>query len=254
MLAEATLRRLRYLGNHFLTDLASKKGPLQAGSELFPPMVGMSNQQAAGMSSKRRRVDPGESPSVYIVGVARTPLGAFQGSLSHLSATELGGIAIQAAVQRAGVPFEAVEEVFMGNVCSANLGQAPARQAALKGGLPQGTDATAINKVCSSGLKAVALGAQSIMAGQHSVVVAGGMEPMSNVPYYAPSMRQGARLGNSTLIDGLLNDGLSDATYGIPMGECAGKEIYKMKAFLKSLLTKYFSRFEKTRQFRRALC
>lgn len=227
MLAEAALRRLRYLKNHLLSDLALQKVPLQAESEFFPPMVGISSQQVAGMSSKRRRVESEgrtDHSSVYIVGVARTPLGAFQGSLSHLSATDLGGIAIQAAVQRAGVPFEAVEEVFMGNVCSANLGQAPARQAALKAGLPQSADATAVNKVCSSGLKAVALGAQSIIIGQHNVVVSGGMESMSNVPYYAPSMRQGARLGDTTMIDGLLADGLSDATYGIHMGECAGKE------------------------------
>lgn len=169
----------------------------------------------------RRRMDEAVGGPVYVVGCARTPMGAFQGSLAPLAAPELGAIAIRAAVERAGVPPEAVEEVLMGNVCSANLGQAPARQAALRAGLPVGTDCTAVNKVCASGLKAVALGAQTIMAGTHSVVVAGGMESMSNIPYYAPAVRGGARLGNSVLVDGMLQDGLLDAVHGIHMGECA---------------------------------
>lgn len=185
-------------------------------------MVGLSAQQASGVSTKRRRVgEEGPSP-VFIVGAARTPLGAFQGALSHLSATELGSAAIRAALERAGVDPGAVGEVFMGNVCSANVGQAPARQAALGAGLPLGTDCTTVNKVCSSGMKAVTLGAQTIALGMHSVVVAGGMESMSNIPHYVPAMRRGARLGDTAIIDGLQRDGLTDAVYNVPMGECAG--------------------------------
>ncbi|KAI3432246.1 hypothetical protein D9Q98_003807 [Chlorella vulgaris] len=159
--------------------------------------------------------------SVYICGVARTPLGSFMGGLSELSATELGAIAIKAAVQRAGVPAAAVGEVYMGNVCSAGLGQAPARQASLRAGLPLHVDCTTVNKVCSSGMKAMMLGAQSIMLGARQVVVAGGMESMSNIPHYAPGMRAGTRLGHSQLLDGMLHDGLWDATHDIHMGECA---------------------------------
>lgn len=131
---------------------------------------------------------------VYICGAARTPLGSFQGGLSHLSAVELGGIAVHAAVRRSGADPTEVSEVLLGNVCSANLGQAPARQVALQAGLPLSTDCTSINKVCSSGMKAIMLGAQAIATGAHSVVVVGGFESMTNVPYYAPAARSGARL------------------------------------------------------------
>ena len=178
-------------------------------------------QQANGGGAKRRRV--GAATNVYICAAARTPLGSFQGGLAPLSATDLGAAAIRGALERGGVPPACVDEVFMGLVCSAGVGQAPARQAALKAGLPLGTDCTAVNKVCSSGLKAVMLGAQSILAGTNSVVVAGGMESMSNVPYYAPSARGGARLGHATLLDGLLTDGLWDAFHDVHMGECAGE-------------------------------
>lgn len=207
----------RLLGSEAL-ETASEQ--LYSGSLL--PIFGFNMQQTAEFSSKRRKVDGDVSKNVYIVGAARTPLGSFQGSLSHLSATELGAIAIRAAVSRARIDPYFVEEVFMGNVCSANLGQAPARQAALKAGLPLHADCTTINKVCSSGMKAVTLGAQSIALGLHSVVVAGGMECMSNVPHYAPALRRGSRLGDATLVDGLLRDGLTDALHGIHMGECAG--------------------------------
>ncbi|GAB4814953.1 hypothetical protein N2152v2_001999 [Parachlorella kessleri] len=179
----------------------------------------MGGLQACATSSSTRK--PLDECPVYVVGAARTPLGAFGGSLSHLSATELGSVAIKAAVERAGVPPEAVEEVFMGNVCSANLGQAPARQAALRAGLPLGTDCTTVNKVCSSGLKAIMLGAQSIVGGPNSLVVAGGMESMSNIPHYAPAARKGTRLGHATLLDGLLVDGLWDAFHDVHMGDCA---------------------------------
>lgn len=161
---------------------------------------------------------------MYIVGVARTPHGAFQGGLAHLAAPELGSIAIKAALERAGVQPGEVNEVFMGNVISSNVGQAPARQAALLAGLPLSTDCTTVNKVCSSGMKAITLGAQSILCGLNDVVVAGGMESMSRVPYYEPTARAGARLGHVTLVDGLIKDGLWDAFHDIHMGECAGPE------------------------------
>ncbi|EKD18433.1 acetyl-CoA acetyltransferase [Drepanopeziza brunnea f. sp. 'multigermtubi' MB_m1] len=154
------------------------------------------------------------NPAVYIVSAARTPIGSFLGSLSSLSATQLGGIAIKAAVERVPkIKSEDVEEVFFGNVLSANLGQNPARQAALAGGLSEATIATTVNKVCASGLKAIILGAQTIMTGNADIVVAGGAESMSNTPHYLPTLRNGAKYGDQTLVDGVLKDGLTDA-YG----------------------------------------
>ncbi|KAG5926194.1 erg10, acetyl-CoA C-acetyltransferase [Claviceps africana] len=150
-------------------------------------------------------------PPVYIVSAARTPVGSFLGSLSSLSATQLGSIAIKGAVERAGIKPEDVEEVFFGNVLSAGLGQAPARQCAIGAGLPNSTIATTVNKVCASGLKAIILGAQNIMLGTSSVVVAGGTESMSNTPHYLPTLRSGAKYGDQTLVDGVLKDGLTDA-------------------------------------------
>lgn len=158
---------------------------------------------------------------VYIVAALRTPLGSFGGVLSSLAATELGGIAIKGALEAAGVTADQVEEVYFGNVCSANLGQAPARQAALKAGIPINVPCTTVNKVCSSGIKTVMIGAQAIMAGQQDIVVAGGMESMSNVPYYVPSARWGSKYGNAALVDGLAKDGLTDAYDGQAMGVCA---------------------------------
>lgn len=148
---------------------------------------------------------------VYIVSAVRTPLGSFGGALSSLSATELGAVAIKGAVEKAGIPFESVEEVFMGNVVSANLGQAPARQAAIYAGLSKSTPCTTVNKVCASGAKAIVFAAQSIMTGNVDIVVAGGMESMSNVPYYVPKARFGYKYGHAELIDGLAKDGLEDA-------------------------------------------
>ncbi|KFM28548.1 putative acetyl-CoA acetyltransferase, cytosolic 2 [Auxenochlorella protothecoides] len=189
---------------------------------------GIACQQTSGMStgagSKRARGTPGDAlddTAVYIVGVARTPLGSFQGGLSSLSATDLGGIAIRAALERAGVSPNDVDEVYMGNVCSANLGQAPARQAALKAGLPFSADCTTVNKVCSSGMKALTIAAASLQLGVAQVAVAGGMESMSNIPYYVPSARGGARLGHAQLVDGMVADGLWDPHHDIHMGECA---------------------------------
>jgi Thiolase, N-terminal domain len=224
MLAEAALRRLRSLQSH-LVDLGSLTTTLQTTSlDSLHTMGGIAAQQTAGISSKRRRVGSEDGDEILICSVARTPLGSFQGSLSHLTATDLGSIAIKAALERANLPAEAVQEVYIGNVCSAGLGQAPARQAALKAGLSPSADATTVNKVCSSGLKAIALGAQSIALGLNNIVVAGGMESMSNIPYYDTAARKGARLGHVTLMDGMLHDGLWDATYQIHMGDCAGKK------------------------------
>lgn len=158
---------------------------------------------------------------VYIVAALRTPLGSFGGVLSSLSAPELGAAAITGALEAAGLTPEQVEEVYFGNVCSANVGQAPARQAALKAGIPLSVPCTTVNKVCSSGIKTVMIGAQAIMTGQQDVVVAGGMESMSNVPYYVPSARWGSKYGDKTLVDGLAKDGLTDAYDGQAMGVCA---------------------------------
>ncbi|KFY87056.1 hypothetical protein V500_07216 [Pseudogymnoascus sp. VKM F-4518 (FW-2643)] len=153
-------------------------------------------------------------PPVYIVSAVRTPVGSFLGSLSSLSATQLGSIAIKAAVERVPeIKPEDVEEVFLGNVLSANLGQNPARQCAIGAGLPESTVATTVNKVCASGTKAIILGAQTIMTGNADIVVAGGTESMSNAPHYLPVLRSGAKYGNQTLVDGVLKDGLTDA-YG----------------------------------------
>jgi acetyl-CoA C-acetyltransferase len=151
--------------------------------------------------------------SVVIVGAARTPIGSFLGSLAPVTAPHLGAAAIRAALARAGVAPEAVGEVIMGNVLQAGVGQAPARQATLLAGLPQATPAWTLNKVCGSGLKAVIAGAQAIALGDADVVVAGGMESMSNVPYYDRAARTGARMGHVELVDGMILDGLWDV-YG----------------------------------------
>ncbi|MEL6658188.1 MAG: acetyl-CoA C-acyltransferase [Bacteroidota bacterium] len=158
---------------------------------------------------------------VYIVAALRTPLGSFGGVLSSIAAPELGATAIKGALEAAGLTAEQVEEVYFGNVCSANLGQAPARQAALKAGIPISVPCTTVNKVCSSGIKSVMIGAQAIMTGQQDIVVAGGMESMSNVPYYVPNARWGSKYGDRTLVDGLAKDGLTDAYDGQAMGICA---------------------------------
>ncbi|MFI5289939.1 MAG: thiolase family protein [Polyangia bacterium] len=158
---------------------------------------------------------------VVIVGAARTPIGSFQGALAALKAPELGAIAIKAALERAGLRPNEVDEVLMGCVLQAGIGQAPARQAAIFAGLPKETPCTTINKVCGSGLKAVTLAAQAIANGDADRIVAGGMESMSNVPYYLPAARAGMRLGNSTCVDGLVNDGLWDVYNNFHMGSAA---------------------------------
>jgi acetyl-CoA C-acetyltransferase len=158
---------------------------------------------------------------VYIISAVRTPIGSFGGALSTLSATQLGAEAIKGALSRAGIEPGDVDEVFMGNVLSANLGQAPARQAALFAGLPNTVPCTTINKVCSSGLKSVMFAAQSIMLGDNEVVIAGGMESMSNVPHYVQNMRKGQKLGHGQLVDGMIKDGLWDVYHNYHMGNAA---------------------------------
>lgn len=158
---------------------------------------------------------------VYIVSAVRTPIGSFMGSLSALSAGQLGAAVVKAAIARAGIEGGEVEEVIMGNVLQAGVGQAPARQAAKFAGLPDKVVCTTINKVCASGMKAIAYGAQSIMLGEADVVVAGGMESMSNVPHYLKNSRYGFRLGDAKLVDGMVYDGLTDVYHNIHMGNCA---------------------------------
>ena len=158
---------------------------------------------------------------VYIIAAVRTPIGSFGGSLKSFSATQLGAIAIKAAVEKAGIAPSMVDDVLMGAVIQANMGQAPARQAAKFAGLPNEVNCTTINKVCASGMKAIAQGAQSIMLGDANIVVAGGMESMSNVPYYADAMRWGNKYGNVAFIDGLAKDGLTDVYDGKAMGNAA---------------------------------
>nr|OQO31151.1 Acetyl-CoA acetyltransferase IA [Rachicladosporium sp. CCFEE 5018] len=164
-------------------------------------------------------------PPVYILSATRTPVGSFLGSLSSQTAIQLGAHAIKSAVSLAKVPASDVDEVFFGNVLQANLGQNPARQCTIHGGLPESTVATTVNKVCASSVKAIALGAQTILTGCAEVVVAGGAESMSNAPHYLANMRNGAKFGNQELVDGVLKDGLTDAYKAEHMGlqgeECA---------------------------------
>lgn len=147
---------------------------------------------------------------VYVISAVRTPIGSFGGVLSPFSATQLGGFAIKGAIEKAGIDPKEVQEVYMGNVVSANLGQAPATQAAVLGGLGYDIPSTTINKVCASGTKAIMLAAQSIMLGMADVIVAGGMESMTNIPFYVPKARFGYRYGNGEFLDGLVRDGLED--------------------------------------------
>ncbi len=159
--------------------------------------------------------------TVYIVSAVRTPIGAFNGALASLTAPQLGSIAIKGALEKAGVAPELVQEVYMGNVLSAGLGQAPATQAMLGAGIPNTVPSTTVNKVCASGSKAIMLAAQSIMIGINDVVVAGGMESMSNIPYYLDKARNGYRLGHGTIIDGMVKDGLWDVYKDFHMGNAA---------------------------------
>jgi acetyl-CoA C-acetyltransferase len=156
--------------------------------------------------------------SVYIVSTARTPIGSLSGALATVQAPQLGAVAIKAAIERAGISAEQVQEVFIGNVVSANIGQAPAQQASIYAGIPTTVNCTTINKVCASGMKAIMLGAQSILSGDNDIVVAGGMESMSNIPYYLEKARTGYRLGHDKIIDGIIRDGLWDPYKDYHMG------------------------------------
>ncbi|MBO98579.1 MAG: acetyl-CoA C-acyltransferase [Flavobacteriales bacterium] len=160
---------------------------------------------------------------VVIISAVRTPMGSFCGKLSQVSATELGSIAIKGAIKKAKISKDIVDEVFMGNVLQANLGQAPAKQSAIMAGLKDTVPCTTINKVCSSGMKSIMIGAQSIIAGDNEIVIAGGMENMSNVPHYLNKVRTGQKLGDVKVIDGLIKDGLTDVYNNIHMGVCAEK-------------------------------
>ena len=164
---------------------------------------------------------------VYIVNAVRTPIGSFGGVMASLTATQLGGQVIKSLVDQSTLPAEAIEEVLFGNVCSANLGQAPARQAALYGGLPFEVSCTTINKVCASGMKALMFGAQSIALGQRGAVLVGGMESMSNVPFYLPKTRWGNKYGSFEAVDGLQKDGLMDAYDHAAMGVSADQTALK---------------------------
>jgi len=165
---------------------------------------------------------------VFIVSAVRTPIGSFGGSLSGFTAVELGSKAIKGALERANLDAEKIQEVYFGNVVSANLGQAPARQAAIGAGIGKDVPCTTINKVCSSGMKSTMLGAQSIMLGHNDVVMTGGMESMSNIPYYLPKARFGYKYGHGQLVDGLMHDGLWEIYNGFPMGSCADNTAREM--------------------------
>ncbi|MCH7528130.1 MAG: acetyl-CoA C-acyltransferase [Candidatus Marinimicrobia bacterium] len=198
-----------------------------------------------------------EYPEVVIVSYARTPVGAFGGSLAALSAPQLGSVAIKAALDRAAVAPDKVDEVIMGNVLTAGVGQAPARQAALGAGLPDSVETFTVNKVCGSGLKAVMLAAQAIRCGDAQIVVAGGMESMSNVPYYLPGARTGLRLGHKEVTDGLILDGLWDVYNQVHMGSCAeicaregeysraDQDEYTVRSYRRTLAAQDDGRFDK---------
>eukprot|EP01118_Nematostelium_gracile_P013053 TRINITY_DN4877_c0_g1_i1.p1 TRINITY_DN4877_c0_g1~~TRINITY_DN4877_c0_g1_i1.p1 ORF type:complete len:416 (+),score=149.29 TRINITY_DN4877_c0_g1_i1:63-1310(+) len=160
---------------------------------------------------------------VVILSAVRTPIGAFNGSLSSLSAPELGAVAIKGAMEKIKLSPKEVQEVYFGHVLQGGVGQAPARQALVKAGIPYSCEATTINKVCASGMKAVAMAAQNIMLQQRDLMIAGGMESMSNTPYYVPNARQGLRYGNGKLEDGVLKDGLWDPYHDQHMGNCGEK-------------------------------
>ncbi len=166
---------------------------------------------------------------VFLAGPVRTPLGAFLGGLSEVPAPLLGACAVRAAIERAGVPSEAVDEVILGNVVSAGLGQNPARQCAIRGGLPVSVGATTVNRVCGSGLKAVMMAAQAIQLGEAGVVVAGGTENMSRAPYLLERARAGYRLGHGELVDAVIRDGLWDAYNQVHMGTCGDRTAASLK-------------------------
>ncbi|HAP01194.1 MAG TPA: acetyl-CoA C-acetyltransferase [Bacteroidetes bacterium] len=158
---------------------------------------------------------------VYIMSIARTPIGSLSGALASLTAPQLGAAAMKAAMERSGISPDKIQEVYMGNVLGANIGQAPAQQASIAAGIPTNVPCTTVNKVCASGMKAIMLGAESIMLGINDIVIAGGMESMSNVPYYLDKARNGYRLGHGSVTDGIIRDGLWDPYSDFHMGNAA---------------------------------
>ena len=166
---------------------------------------------------------------VFIVSAVRTPIGSFGGNLSSLTAVELGSKAIKGAMDNIDLDPKEVEEIFMGNVVSANLGQAPARQASIGAGIGYEVPCTTVNKVCASGMKSIMFASQAIMLGQSDTIIAGGMESMSNIPFYVPKARFGYKYGNAEFIDGLVKDGLEEAYHHYPMGNCADNTAKEMK-------------------------
>ena len=179
---------------------------------------------------------------VFIVSYGRTPMGSFGGVLSGFSATQLGAIAVQAAIERAKIDPKMVEELVFGNVISANLGQAPARQVAIKSGLANETNCTLVNKVCASGMKSITIAAQNIQMGHTDIAVVGGMESMSNIPYYLPQARWGMKYGGSEIIDGLQKDGLVDAYDNLAMGVYADRTATKYEIY-HSIIQKICTKF-----------
>ena len=187
------------------------------------------------------------SHDVFILSFARTPIGAFKGQLADLSAPKLGAIALKGVLEKASLDFMQIDEVIMGNVLSAGIGQAPARQASIFAGFPNSIECLTINKMCGSGLKAVMLGAQAISCGDADIIVVGGMESMSNTPYYLPPQRAGLRLGHGKVLDGIINDGLWDVYNDKHMGNCAelcakkynfsrsAQDSYAMESYARSL-------------------
>ena len=186
-------------------------------------------------------------PPVYVIAARRTPIGAFLGSLADVTAPKLGSVAIKAALESAKVSVDLVQQVFMGNVLSAGIGQAPARQASLGAGIPNTVPCDTISKVCGSGLEAIVLATRSIALGDADVIVAGGMESMSNVPYYVRGARGGLRMGNQTLVDGMIHDGLWDPYNDFHMGN-AGELCAKKYEFTREMQDDYAKE-----SFRRAL-
>ncbi|KDO22949.1 hypothetical protein SPRG_11795 [Saprolegnia parasitica CBS 223.65] len=175
-------------------------------------------------ASIARRFSHAASPrDVVIVSYARTPIATFNGALSSLTGPELGAIVNKAAIERAGISVNDIQEAYLGNVVSAGIGQAPARQSVLKAGIPDSVPCTTVNKVCASGMKAIAMASQAIMAGSQDIMLAGGFESMSNIPYYLPKARSGYRLGDGKLVDGVIHDGLWDPYNNQHMGMCGEK-------------------------------
>ncbi|XP_047129244.1 acetyl-CoA acetyltransferase, mitochondrial isoform X1 [Hydra vulgaris] len=185
----------------------------------------LKNSKILKILSRTFSISSHNNKAAYIVSAVRTPIGSFQSSLSSLSAPQLGSVAIKGAVENAKITVNDVQEVYMGHVCIAGLGQAPARQAAIGAGLPQSADCTTINKVCASGMKSIMMAAQSISCGSNEVMVAGGQESMSNVPFYLK--REPLSYGGNSLIDGIVFDGLTDAYDKIHMGLCAEGTVSK---------------------------